>query len=461
MGLVFALSAFVGVLMATKRSLGCGFVAVFAVGYASGVVRANVLGVHTTFMFDAAVLGLYLVVFTCRTGRSSSLRSEPAGPMVLFLIAWPALLCLIPINNFLVQLVALRSTVWLLPILLVATRLTASDLALITRGLVVLNLVALAGGIYVYLHGVEALFPKNAITQIIYRSGDIAGNKYHRIPSIFLSAHAYGGTMLLTLPFLLDRVSGIGVRLTDRVLATIGVVAAAGGLLMCGARLPIVQLVMALMITWALTRFSLGLGLVGAILVGVGVWVANTNERFQRAATLSDTNYVANRVAGSANDSFFALAMDYPMGAGMGSAVGNSIPFFLADQAPEQVGMENEFCRILVDQGWIGLGAWLAFVGWLCVRPPRSRPAVPWRIGVVFMYAMTMTTWMTAFIGTGTLSSVPGSALLLCQMGILAAVRTHGAVPGSGGFPPRTVRPASSGRGVGLVPRLQAPGTST
>src|SRR3712207_8730496 len=54
------------------------------------------------------------------------------------------------------------------------------------------------------------------------------------------------------------------------------------GLLMCGARLPIVQLAMALTITWALNRFSLGLGLVGAIFVGVGAWVANTNERFQR-----------------------------------------------------------------------------------------------------------------------------------------------------------------------------------
>src|SRR5699024_6532026 len=109
---------------------------------------------------------------------------------------------------------------------------------------------------------------------------------------------------------------GVGVRLTDRVLATIGVVAAAGGLLMCGARLPIVQLAMALTITWALTRFSLGLGLVGAILIGAGAWVAGTNERFQRATRLGDTDAVASRIAGSANDSFLALIMDYPMGAG-------------------------------------------------------------------------------------------------------------------------------------------------
>ena len=69
--------------------------------------------------------------------------------------------------------------------------------------------------------------------------------------------------------------------------------------------------------------------------------------------------------------------MDYPFGAGMGSAVGTSIPYFLADVAPEQIGLENEFSRILVDQGWFGLGGWLAFVGWLYVRPPPAGRRLP------------------------------------------------------------------------------------
>ena len=105
----------------------------------------------------------------------------------MFLIVWPSLLCLVPINHFLIQCVALRATVWFLPVLLIATRLTTADLAVFARGMAVLNLVALAGGIYVYLYGVEALYPNNAITQIIYRSNDVAGYKYHRIPSTFLS----------------------------------------------------------------------------------------------------------------------------------------------------------------------------------------------------------------------------------------------------------------------------------
>ena len=113
----------------------------------------------------------------------------------------------------------------------------------------------------------------------------------------------------------------------------------------------------------------------------------------------------------------------------MGSSAGTSIPFFLAHVAPEAIGLENEYCRILVDQGWVGLGGWLAFLGWLFVRPPPSRPADPWRIGVVLMYSLTLASWVSAFIGTGILSSVPGTVLLLTQMGVLVGVRARGAVP--------------------------------
>jgi hypothetical protein len=429
MTVIFPLVAFAAVLLAASQSLGRGFLAMFAVGYFSGVVRANYLSVYTTFMFDAAVLGLYLGFFLGQYRRAAGVWSGPAGPFVVFLIAWPTLLSSMPVNNLLVQFVALRATVWFLPVLLVATRLTATDLAAVARGLAVLNLVALVGGLYLYLYGVEALYPRNAVTEIIYKSKDVVGSQYYRIPSTFLSAHSYGGTMLFTLPILLDRVAGVGVRLADRGLAATGVVAAAGGLLMCAARSPLAVFAVAWAVAWVLNRFSLTLGLGGAVLVGGVMLAASSNERFQRASSLGDTGLVASRLAVSANASFLDLLLDYPGGAGMGSSVGTSIPYFLRDVAPEAIGLENEFSRILVDQGWIGLGGWLAFVGWLFARPPATHPPAPWRLGVVFMYALALATWMTAFTGTGTLSAIPASVLLLTQMGVLVAVRARGGVP--------------------------------
>jgi len=454
MGIAFFLVAFAVVLLATFRSLGWGFLAVVAVGYFNGVIRANFLGVFSTFMFDAAVLGLYVGYFLGKSRWTEGVGSGPAGRFVLFLIVWPTLLCLVPINHYLVQCVALRATVWFLPVLLIATRLTTADLAVFARGMAVLNLVALAGGIYIFENGVEALYPKNAVTQIIYASHDVGALKYHRVPSTFLSAHAYGGTMLMTLPFLLGRLAGLKVRMSDRWLAAAGVVAAAGGLLMCGARSPLVMLAPTLAIAWLLSRLSLTFGLVGVVLVVGGLKVASTSERFQRASNLADTDMVGNRLAMSANAWFLDLLGRYPLGAGMGSSFGTSIPYFLADVAPEPIGLENEYCRILVDQGWFGLGGWLVFLVWLFIRPPPSLRPAPWRLGVVLMYSLALSSWVCAFIGAGTLSAVPGTVLLLTQMGVLVGVRARGAVP-----EPVSIRPGTPcGFSSPLPPCVGGPG---
>jgi hypothetical protein len=436
MGIAFFLVAFAVVLRATFRSLGWGLLAVVAVGYFNGVIRANFLGVFSTFMFDAAVLGLYVGYFLGKSRWAKGIGSGAAGRFVLFLIVWPTLLCFVPINHYLVQCVALRATVWFLPVLLIATRLTTADLAVFARGLTVLNLVALAGGMYVFEKGVEALYPDNAITQIIYGSKDVVGFKYHRVPSTFLSAHAYGGTMLLTLPFLLGRLVGLEVRLVDRGLAAAGVVAAASGMLMCGARSPLFLLALTLAIAWLLSRLSLTLGLVGVVLVVGGLKFASTSERFQRASSLEDTEMVGNRIASSANASFLDVLGRYPLGAGMGSSFGTSIPYFLADVAPEPIGLENEYCRVLVDQGWFGLGGWLAFLVWLFIRPPPSLRPAPWRLGVVLMYSLALSSWVSAFVGAGVLSSVPGTVLLLTQMGVLVGVRARGAIREAVSIPP-------------------------
>jgi hypothetical protein len=430
MGLAVFGLAFAGAFLATFRSLGWAFLAAIAVGYFSGVIRANYLGVFTTLMFDAAVLGLYVGFFLRKSRWRRVPASGPARVFVLFLMAWPSFLCFVPTNHFLIQCVALRAAIWFLPVLLIATRLTMADLSVVSRGLAALNLIALAVGVYIFLFGVEAVYPWNPVTELIYRSKDVGGMiKHHRIPSSFLSAHAYGGTMLNSLPFLLNLLAGPKVRLLDRWLAAAGLSAAAGGMLMCGARSPLVVLALTLVVAWVLSRASLKLAMVVAVLGGAGLIVASTDERLQRSTTLTDTDRVLRRIEMSANEGFWNLMAEYPLGAGMGSAAGTSIPFFLAELAPQQIGMENEFSRILVDQGWLGLAGWLGFLVWLYSRPPSARSRSPWWLGVVLMYSLTLVCWATAFIGTGILTAVPGTFLLMTQMGLLIAVRYQGAIP--------------------------------
>ena len=426
MDIAFPITALLATFLGTRRSLGLGFVAMIAVGYFNGIIRANFLGIFTTFMFDAGLLGLYLGFFLGPLGRADGLWTGTASKFCLFLVGWPAMMSFIPINDLFVQLVALRATVWFLPVMILASRLTALDLAVISRGLAILNLTALAGGIYIYQNGVESLYPVNAVTQIIYISKDVVDHEFHRIPSTFLSSHSYGGAMLFSLPFLLERLFGVNAGKWDRLLCGLGAIAAVAGILLCAARQPGVTLAVATIIAWVCTRFHPKFGLAAAAMILAALAISFGDERLQRLSTLEDTEVVSRRIEGSANESFLELIADYPLGVGMGSSVGTSIPFFLSDRAPEQIGMENEYARILVDQGWVGLAAWLAFLGWLLCRPPPLRLGTRWGIGVVLMYALVLTNWGTAFIGTGTLAAIPSSVLLLTQMGVLIRARGSG-----------------------------------
>jgi hypothetical protein len=425
MEVLILLASFVLALAATTRSLGWGFVVVLTVGYLNGILRANLPSVLTTFAFDASVLGLYLGFLGTPKYRVGAVLNGPVAKWVWPVLVWPLVVAAIPVNDFLVQMVALRGNLWLVPLILVAVRLTPADLALLSRGVAVLNLMALAVGVYLYQFGIEALYPQNDVTALMYKSKDVAGFAFHRIPSTFLSAHAYGGAMLLGLPFLFDRGVGRSGQL-DKALAWAGIAAAVGGLLLCAARSPVVVTAAALLVFLVLTRLSAlaVLPVVGA--AAAAAYLASADERLQRAYSIGDTDVIVARVQLSANDSFLDLLVDYPFGAGMGSSVGTSIPFFLADRAPKQVGMENEYSRILIDQGVIGLILWLALLVHLYARPPAPRFAVPWRYGLVMMYAVTLVSWATAFIGTGTLSSIPGSVFLLVQMGLLARHRVSG-----------------------------------
>jgi len=404
--------------------------AAISVGYFSGIIRANYQSIETTFLYDTAIFALYTSVSLGHTKKFKNAITSQAGQFVLMLILWPLFLTLVPINNFFVQLVALRGNAWLLPIVIIATRIKRDDLFVFARGFAILNVIAMAVGMYLYVKGVESLYPRNEVTRVIYSSKDVGGTSdkeaLYRIPSVFLSAHAYGGTMVLTIPFLLGGLLYRKRHIFERALFVAGLVGAVAGILFCAARQPLWMLGLILIATWIQTGMSPKVGIVLGIFAACGLYAISGNERFQRGIDIAkgagDSSFTARRIYGSVNEELFETFFAYPMGAGMGSSVGTSIPYFLSDFQPKAIGAENEYSRIAVDQGWIGLGCWIFFLVWTHVPRPNSRePSLSFLLRM--MHSTTAMMWLTAFIGTGTLSSVPSSTIALTMMGILVSQR--------------------------------------
>jgi hypothetical protein len=173
-------------------------------------------------------------------------------------------------------------------------------------------------------------------------------------------------------------------------------------LLMLTTRLPV---------RWTLSLIPI------AVLVAL---VVNENARFRRFETLSDMEYVENRIGWSINKGLLEVIGDYPIGAGLGRAAGTSIPFFLQDSALPPIGLENEYARIALEQGILGLLLWVAFLVWVVARRPAGRPG--WTpLQLRLMWSLTLVCWASALTGTGILSSIPGTMLLLLEMGLVAS----------------------------------------
>src|SRR5262249_18380991 len=154
------------------------------------------------FIFDAAVLGLYAAVFMTPARGPARYRSLSLQPWVAVLMGWPLLMFFVPTQDWLIQLVGLRGAVFFIPFLLIGARMEESDFDTLTLGIAVLNIVELALGIWQFFFGIQQFFPHNAVTELIYKSNDVAGGAY-RIPATFVASAAYGGVMALTVPFLL------------------------------------------------------------------------------------------------------------------------------------------------------------------------------------------------------------------------------------------------------------------
>jgi hypothetical protein len=134
--------------------------------------------------------------------------------------------------------------------------------------------------------------------------------------------------------------------------------------------------------------------------------------------TLQDTDVITDRISISVNKSFLDRAIEYPLGNGLGGG-GTSLPYFLQDRIKKVVIIENEYARIMLEQGIPGLLLWVAFIIWVFTRRTIQRND-PWYLGRRLAWLVCAAYFATGVLGIGLLTSVPQSCFMLLSMGWIA-----------------------------------------
>jgi O-Antigen ligase len=417
--------AFVACLLLGRRSLGLGTAAALAAGYSYGILRANVFETFSFFVFDAASAGLYLAAWTRSYGAADRVRVASLMRWILALTVWPCLLFLLPIQDPLVQLVGLRSAAFFLPTVLIGALMSEDDLKVLALCVAALNLVVFGFALAEYWRGIAAFFPRSAVTRILYLERDaVKGNwDYYRIPATFATPAGYGATMVMSLPLLIAAWFRIEESRWLRWLLTSALGGSIVGVFLSASRS---QAAIACILAIGVTLSGRVAGrkwLAWLLIVAAVAWVVSSSNRLQRFTELEDTDMVGERMSASFNSSFLTLAEEYPLGNGLGGG-GTSIPYFLQDRLRNQVGMENEYARIMLEEGIPGLLLWIAFIAWVLTRrgPP---PDDPWFLARRLGRYLCLAYFATAFLGVGLLTAVPNAAMLLMYTGLIAAPAQH------------------------------------
>jgi hypothetical protein len=419
MGVILSLLAFVVARWFARRSLahGTGFVLLTGAGY--GLVRAHLQDPGSYFLFDSALLGLYSRALPTAVRRCRG-AIKPLENFVFVLCALPVLLFLAspffdsqPLE---VQLLGLRAAAFFVPSVLIGFALDEDEWFELSRWSCWVAIACAGLAISELLLGVETFIPVSDASFLVYASNDVVGGPTSlRIPSSFASAHGYSGTMVALLPVIFRAYKRRG---SSRLLRNCGTIAASFGALISGARTPMVVL-LALLVATALSslRKPAALAGLGALVLALGLVVPSIAQ-FRRIETLQDPEVLTVRVEQSVNESFFDIATNAPLGHGLAMAFGTSVPSFLARDAKPQIGLENEYARLAVELGLPGLGLWLAFVLW-CIGGPPLKHGTGEFAGWVFCVAA----WANGLIGAGILAAIPGTLLLLLQMGRLVRLK--------------------------------------
>ena len=420
--IALAIGSFLACFLAGNRSLKHGLAAVIGVGYIYGIVRANYPDTWTYLMFDLGVIGLYLAQLWKPMTPAQRLSSHDLRIWTTVLIGWPVLLFIaFPTDNPLVQAVGLRANVFLLPFLLLGARLSNDDVRDLGRYLAVLNLAAVGLATVEFFVGIEPFYPMNEVTDIIYRSRDLVGRTAYRIPACFSSAHAFAGTMTMTLPVMIGAWKQKHDWKYEGAFLAVAVIASLVGVFMAAARIHMITAgLLALVVT-----FAGGLSArqwirwVGAVLI-VGYVVAG-DARFQRFTTLQDRSMVSERIGESVNDTFFDVVSQHPLGRGLADG-GTSVPYFLREGRDSGTIIENEYARIALEQGLPGLVMWLLFIVWVLTRRP-GRVKDSWLLSRRLVWVACASMFAAGMLGMGMFAAVPQTVLMLLIIGWTTTAR--------------------------------------
>ncbi|MFY9556739.1 MAG: hypothetical protein WAV47_18665 [Blastocatellia bacterium] len=412
---VLCILAFSCTLVAGRRSLVGGLAIVLFFGYAYGITRANITETFAHFIFDAAAVGLYFSQMSRRFDPEERSRLQKLRLWMGLLMLWPALLFFVPAQDRMVELVGLRGAVLLIPFLLIGARLRNDELYKLTLWIAGLNLLAFSLATAEYFMGVQNFYPRNPVTEIIYAGKDLVGFTEFRIPSSFTSAHAYAGTMVMTIPLLVGAWQQKRLNRWRGYFFSGAVIASILGVFMSAARTHAAVLFLLLGVATISSRFN-WLSRIGwmVMLVGIG-WTVSSEERLQRFVTLQDTEVVASRVYFSVNRTFFERALEYPLGNGLGGG-GTSMPYFLRGLVKDPVLIENEYARIMLEEGIPGLCLWVAFIVWVFTRR-LSRVRDGWQLGRRLVWFSCAAYFTLGLTGVGLLLSVPQTCVMLLCVG--------------------------------------------
>lgn len=394
-------------------------------GYFFGILKAHYFASWGHFIFDAATVGFYVGLIIKLPSKEEQAKWKPVLPWVLWLIVWPLFMALIPIQHYLVQIVGLRGNMFWIPMILVGAMLDRGGRNLLSITFAFLNVVAFGFALAEYYLGVEIFVPDNEVTQIVLNSNDIAGG-HKRIPSIFANAHSYAGTMVFTVPWLIlglfDEKKWNMLDVLKRPILIAGLLFSILGVFIAGPRSPIVILGLLLVFALLTRQINVGFLLLSIVIGSVVAYYVAQDERMQRFTELRDLEMMTARVSMSMNMDFFEILSDYPMGNGMGAG-GTSLPFFVQSLLTQRVLIENEYARILLEQGLPGLILFFAFVGWFFTRKiPKNDCAV---FGKTILWSLSAITLATAWIGIGMMSSIPGTSMFLLGIGYCIAPATQ------------------------------------